>query len=218
MDYLDIKYNLEEKPLTSYPNKFGIYNLKRFSLDGKKLLEIGCGRGEFSNSFHKLGVKLYAIDINDNSKINLDDGINFEKCDIENNKLPFDNNFFDAIYSKSVLEHLKNADNFFKETKRVLKKDGLLITYTPDWETQFKNFYDDETHVKPYTTISLKQTHLKHGYNFLFTEKFYQLPITWKYPIVKLFCKLIALMTPIRSKNKFLRFSKELMILSVGKK
>ena len=133
-------------------------------------------------------------------------------------KFPIDDNSIDVVISISTFEHVDFFWLTFLEILRVLKKDGLLITYTPDWETQFKNFYDDETHVKPYTTISLKQTHLKHGYNFLFTEKFYQLPITWKYPIVKLFCKLIALMTPIRSKNKFLRFSKELMILSVGKK
>ncbi len=218
MDYLETNYNSDEKPLTNYPNKFTFYNLNRFSLKGKKMLEIGSGRGDFSNNFHKLGVKIYSIDINIRSKEYLNSEIYFNKCDIENEKLPFEKEFFDVIYSKSVLEHLVKSDNFFKEAKRVLKKNGLLITYTPDWETQFKNFYDDETHVKPYTLISLKQAHLKHGFNFLSGEKFYQLPITWKYPIIKQFCKLLSLITPIRSKNKFLRFSKELMILTVGKK
>lgn len=217
MDYLDIKYNNTDKPITNYPKKFAIYNFDRFDLNNKKVLEIGSGRGEFSNNFFNLGVNLYATDINDKSKKYLHEKIIFKKCNLENDKLPFKDNFFDVVYSKSVIEHINNPLNFFLESKRVLKKGGLLITYTPDWESQYKNFFDDTTHIKPYTIISIKQAYLNYGYNFLYSEKFYQLPILWKFPFLKFFCKLISFFTPIRSKIKFLRFSKELMILSVGK-
>ena len=218
MDYLDIKYNDVEKPITKYPSKFAKYNLDRFNLKNKKVLEIGSGRGEFANEFSNLGINLYAVDINENSKKYLNDGIIFHRCNLEYDKLPYEDNFFDVVYSKSVLEHLNNSKSFFLESKRVLKKSGLLITYTPDWESQYKNFYDDTTHIKPYTIISIKQAYLNHGYNFLSAEKFYQLPIIWKFPIIKYFCRLISFFIPIRSNFKFLRFSKELMILAVGKK
>lgn len=218
MDYLDIKYNNIEKPITNYPLKFAKYNFDRFNLKNKKVLEIGSGRGEFANEFSNLGINLYAVDMNENSKKCLKESIIFQKCNLENDKLPFEDNFFDVIYSKSVLEHLRNSESFFLESKRVLKKNGLLITYTPDWESQFKNFYDDTTHIKPYTLVSIKQAYLNYGYNFLSAEKFYQLPIIWKFPIIKYFCNLISFFIPIRSKFKFLRFSKELMILAIGKK
>ena len=218
MDYLDIKYNNEDKPITNYPKKFAKYNFSRFNLKDKKVLEIGSGRGEFSNNFFNLGVNLYTIDINDNSKKYLNKDIVFEKCNLEIEKLPFEDDLFDVVYSKSVLEHLIKPENFFVESKRVLKKDGLLIIYTPDWESQYKIFFDDTTHIKPYSIISIKQAYLNYGYNFLFTEKFYQLPIIWKFPFLKFFCKLLSFVTPIRSKIKFLRFSREVMILAVGKK
>lgn len=218
MDYLDIKYNNEEKPITNYPKEFAKYNFNRFNLKDKKVLEIGSGRGDFSNNFSNLGVKLYTIDINENSKKYLNKDIVFKKCNVEIEKLPFEDNLFDVVYSKSVIEHLINPKNFFVENKRVLKKDGLLITYTPDWESQYKNFFDDTTHIKPYSIISIKQAYLNYGYNFLLAEKFYQLPIIWKFPFFKFFCKILSFFIPIRSKIKFLRFSKELMILAVGKK
>ena len=51
-------------------------------LKGKKVLEIGCGRGDVSNGFYKLGVDLHAVDIDDYSKKFLDP-IKFEKCNLE---------------------------------------------------------------------------------------------------------------------------------------
>ena len=55
MDYLNIKYNNIEKPITNYPLKFAEYNFDRFNLKNKKVLEIGSGRGEFANEFSNLG-------------------------------------------------------------------------------------------------------------------------------------------------------------------
>jgi hypothetical protein len=59
-------------------------------------------------------------------------------------------------------------------------------------------------------------------------EYFYQLPIVWKYPKIKIICKLISFLNlsyrPFEevkypeSINTFLRFSQEVMLLYVGKK
>ena len=40
MDYLDIKYNTKDKPITDYPKKFANYNFVRFNLENKKILGI----------------------------------------------------------------------------------------------------------------------------------------------------------------------------------
>ena len=42
-----------------------------------------------------------------------------------------------------------------KESWRVLKPGGRLIALTPDWKSQMKTFYNDYTHVRPYTVDSL---------------------------------------------------------------
>ena len=80
------------------------------------------------------------------------------------------------------------------------------------------NFYDDVTHLRPFSKISLLNSHKLFAFKDCYVEKFYQLPIVWKFPYLKYLCNFIALFVPIRSKIKFLRFSKELMLLSVAKK
>ena len=51
-------------------------------------------------------------------------------CNMDTDKIPYPNNYFDEIYCKSVIEHIKNLDNFEKECFRVLKPNGKLIIIT----------------------------------------------------------------------------------------
>ena len=57
---------------------------------------------------------------------------------------------------KSFVEHFYQPEYLFIEMSRVLKENGFLITLTPDWEDNFKMFYDDFTHKRPFTITSLK--------------------------------------------------------------
>ncbi len=217
-DYLSVLYNQQKKPLTNYPAKFANYNIKRFNLKNKIFLEIGCGRGDFVNEFSKQGVICYGTDILPSAKNFLDDSVNFSKHDISKEKLPFEDNFFDAIYTKSLIEHISNHKFFFNECRRVLKPNGILINYTPDWETQYLNFYDDITHIKPFSKITLENCYKMYGFETCQVEKFYQLPFVWKFPFIKFFLNILSIFIPIRSKFKLLRFSKELMLLGFAKK
>ena len=83
--------------------------------------------------------------------------LDIEDLDFEKNKFNFEDNKFDLIISLAVLEHLKNPDLFLKESMRVLKEGSLLFLSTPNWKYSKNNFFDDVTHVKPYTPESLKQ-------------------------------------------------------------
>ena len=103
----------KKKPITKYPYEFTNYNIKRFNLKNKKLLEIGCGRGDFINEFSKQNVKCFATDMLASAKNFLTDKVDFKQHDINNNKLPYDDNFFDAIYTKSLIEHLYDHEFFF---------------------------------------------------------------------------------------------------------
>lgn len=217
-DYLSVFYNNQKKPLTNYPAKFAEYNINRFNLKNKIFLEIGCGRGDFINEFSKKNVTCYATDKLESAKNKLNQNIIFSKHDVSNEKLPFNDNFFDAIYTKSLIEHIDNHEFFFNECKRVLKPDGILINYTPDWESQYLNFYDDLTHIKPFSKVTLENCYKMYGFENCKVEKFYQLPFVWKYPFIKYLLKIFSFFIPIRSKIKFLRFSKELMLLGFASK
>lgn len=54
-----------------------------------------------------------------------------------NKKLPFDDESFGCVFGLSVLEHILNPCHFLLESKRVLKKDGVLVLLTPNISTFF---------------------------------------------------------------------------------
>lgn len=217
-NYLSVVYNSKSHPYSDYPSKlcsylFQIFNLKK----GMKMLEPGCGRGEFLNNFKNLGLDVVGLDVSEES---LDYGNDFEVkiCNVEKEKLPFDDDTFDVIYSKSFIEHLYHPENYLEEAYRVLKHGGILITLVPDWESNFKTYFDDFTHRSPFTHVSLKDAYLMNGFKNVKVFKFRQLPIIWKFPFLNYLSMVISPFVPIRSKIKFLRWSKELMLIGSGEK
>jgi SAM-dependent methyltransferase len=59
-----------------------------------------------------------------------------------------------------VVEHLTKPRDAIDELKRVLKKNGFLIGETPHWVSAITpvgyNFYDDETHIRPYSVQGIR--------------------------------------------------------------
>ena len=93
-------------PLTAYPSKLINYLIKRYELKKKsKILEIGCGRGEFLNEFIKQGIQGFGAAISNYAQSFCPDA-KITTIDLENERLPYDDNEFDIIYSKSFIEHL----------------------------------------------------------------------------------------------------------------
>lgn len=215
-NYLSVVYDEKSHPYSDYPQKlcaylFQLYGLKK----GMKMLEPGCGRGEFLGNFKDMGLDVVGVDISP-EVANFNNGLNVEICDVENDKLPFDDNVFDVIYSKSFVEHLYYPERYLEEAYRVLKPGGLLITLVPDWESNYKTYFDDFTHRTPFTDVSLKDAHEMYGFSNVNVFKFRQLPIVWKYPKLNYLCAAISPFIPVRVKNKFFRWSRELMLVGSG--
>jgi len=61
--YLDVVYNKNTRPITDYPSQLCGYLFDRFSMKkGDRLLDIGCGRGDFTKGFKDLGLEISGID------------------------------------------------------------------------------------------------------------------------------------------------------------
>lgn len=219
-DYLKTIYNQDTRPVNSYPGKLAKYIVSSFKLKpNDKFLEPGFGRGEFLNEFSNLGLDCYGIDISHNAgylsekKIKIKNGIN-----VEQDVWPFPDNYFDCIYSKSLMEHLQDPQKYLNEAKRVLKPGGKILCFIPDWEANYKIYYDDHTHVKPFTRVSLRDILKMTDYKSIKVYRFRQLPITWKYPFINIICYIISFFIPHRSNIKFFRWSKELMLIGYAEK
>jgi hypothetical protein len=98
------------------------------------------------------------------------------------------------------------------------RERGRLILMVPDWETQCRIFYDDPTHIHPYTKTSVERLLKMQGYTDISSEQFCQLPSVWKHPYLMNVVELLKLFGPVKKicKNKTLRFSRELMVLGTG--
>lgn len=213
-NYIDVVYDEKSIPLTSYPDKLTKYLYKKYEMhSGMKLLEAGCGRGEFLNGFIKCGVKGYGLDQYDNAVENCPNA-EIKISNLERNKLPYPNNFFDVVFTKSVIEHLYYPERLITEIYRVLKPGGLIITMCPDWKYNYKIYYEDYTHRTPFTDISLRDIKLIHGFERISVLKFRQLPILWKLKFLILFSELTRIFSPNALKKfKWVKFSKEIMLL-----
>jgi len=217
-NYLSIVYDEKSHPYSDYPKKLCAYLFQSFGFkEGMRMLEPGCGRGEFLKNFKDLGLDVVGVDASPEA-IAFVDGLDIKLCDIENEKLPFDDNTFDVIYSKSFIEHLYYPEKYLEEAYRVLKPNGMLLTLVPDWESNYKTYFDDFTHRTPFTKMALTDAYKMYGFKEVRAFKFRQLPIVWKYPLMNYFCAFISPFIPVRTQNKFFRWSRELMLVGIGKK
>lgn len=218
MNYIKTIYNEQDRPITTYPDKLAQYLFHMFDMnENMQFLEAGCGRGDFLKGFQKLGINVQGMDISEEA-IELNPKIDIAIADIEKDGLPYADNTFDVVYSKSLLEHFYHPEIYIKEAYRILKPGGLLLTLVPDWEVNYKTYFDDYTHRTPFTKISLNDIYKIHGFCDVNVIKFRQLPIVWKYPILNYFCAMISPFIPVRTKNKFLFWSRELMLIGAGYK
>jgi len=220
--YVEIEYDVTKRPLTDYPRQLALYLFDRYELRGKKLLEVGVGRGEVLLELAKLGVECTCVD-QDPSAIEM----LLERCRTRGLKinciladaempLPIPENFYDVIYTKSFLEHLHDPVTFLVDTKTALVSTGFFLMLIPDWESQHTTYFDDITHKTPFTTETIRQAYLLAGLQNIEVEKFRQLPATWKYPILNFLASLISPLIRPRTKSKTLRWSRELMLLATA--
>lgn len=212
MSYLNTMYNEEARPITDYPNQLVLHLRKRFNLSGH-VLDAGCGRGDFAMAFLQRGLTVTSIDGESHPG-------GLQGIDFDNSAFPSEDQTFDVVFSKSVIEHLSNPEHYLAECLRVLKPGGRLIILTPDWLSQHEIFYDDPTHRRPYTTRTIENALKIAGFQNVEAERFHQLPLVWEYPILKSLCWILRKFIPVRwkLKTRFIRWSIELMVLGTGVK
>lgn len=112
--------------------------MKESKAEKKRILNLGCGDESYGTDF----VDLYST---------RPDVITVK---IDEEKLPFKDNSFDEVYSRNVLEHVKNVGFVFSEIKRVLKPKGKLLLVTDNasyylyhiWKGYSAHYYNYKRH------------------------------------------------------------------------
>ena len=217
-NYIETVYSEQVRPYTPYPPKLCRHLFERYELySGQKLLDVGCGRGEFLKGFKDLGMEASGLDISESAK-KYNPGIDIRVADVEKEKLPYPDGYFDVVFSKSNIEHLRDPERFMTQARRILKNGGKLIVLTPDWEEVYRTFYEDYTHRTPFTVTSLTDIMTMFEFKDIEVVKFRQLPLVWKFPALKVFCPILSFFYPWLKSQKAVRFSKEIMLLGYCRK
>ena len=117
-------------------------------LDGSTFLDLGSGDQFLRHAVE--GTRYMPLDIDD--------------MDFESEVLPVADDSVDILFSLAVVEHINNIDHFMSECFRVLKPNGIIYLSTPNFRYCFRDFYNDPTHVRPFTDVSLRKTVEYYGF------------------------------------------------------
>jgi len=152
----------------SLRNKYTI--VKKYS-NGKALLDIGCGTGEFLNYCRKMNFSTTGIEPNEKARnfAGEEFGLTiFDETGLNN----FSPAAFDVITMWHVLEHVHKLNERIQRIYQLLKPGGTLIIAVPDsdsWDAvKYKNFwaaYDLPRHLYHFTQDSLKKLVNKNGFS-----------------------------------------------------
>ena len=142
------------------------------------VVDVGCGQGDFLTQAKELRINAEGIDDKEFWVTRcVKKGLKAKKGSIF--EIPYDDNSVDGVFLQSVLEHTDPVKSM-KEISRVIKNEGIVAISCP---TPEKHFWDDPTHVRPYTIKSLSTLFEMFGFkvthkNYVFVELL-GMTVTW---------------------------------------
>lgn len=128
-------YSRVDDRLVSISDRMIHSRLAWIPFDSKnRVLDVACGVSGLSKTFSN---NVYGIEMNRKAVMFVrKKGIRAKQGDVER-KWDYPNRYFDIVYANHIIEHLQNPDHLIAESKRVLKKGGLLIVGTPNLASWF---------------------------------------------------------------------------------
>jgi 2-polyprenyl-3-methyl-5-hydroxy-6-metoxy-1,4-benzoquinol methylase len=111
------------------------------SVEGKRVLEVACGRGGFAKLLASRGAVMFGADFSETalriaqSKVpaNRERAVHIGLAQADAQQLPYADESFDIVVSCETIEHLPDPGSALKELARVCRTGGLLYLTTPNY-------------------------------------------------------------------------------------
>ena len=166
ISHTDSQRNLFEKVyhlVRSISLKKKLKLINSCTLESKKLLDVGCGTGDFLKTALENDWTVSGIEPNEQAREIANKKTNNSVFETEQLS-KFEALSFDVITLWHVLEHLPNLENHIKVFKKLLKTNGTLIIAVPNYKSydakhykQFWAAYDVPRHLWHFNKTSISK-------------------------------------------------------------
>jgi len=99
-------------------------------VEGKSVLEVGCGAGRFTELMLAAGARVFACDLSsavDANYLNCNRAGDYFVCQADVRSLPAERNAFDFVMCLGVIQHTPNSEETIAGLTRYLKPGGTLV-------------------------------------------------------------------------------------------
>ena len=170
-------------------------------IEGKRVLDVGCGFGRESIMFAQRGAIVHAVDLSEESISRASElaqriGVNvtFQVGNID--LIDYDEDYFDVIFNRAILHHLPDPTETLLKLSCFIRPDGLLIAQEPRLENPFarvgRRFFN------PSTTT---EHPFKHGeLESIFAKAFDKVSVKYFFVLAPL-CFAFGFIRPLRSRK-----------------
>lgn len=146
--------------------------LQRFIIsENSSVLDIGCGYGDFINLIQ--AKRKFAIDLNPSSVDFIDtENVVFQSQSVLD-EFKLENSSLDVIFASNLFEHFDDIQLsiLIDNVKQKLKSGGKIILIQPNIRYAYKEYWDDYTHKKAFSDVSLADFLESEGFKVVNVQK-----------------------------------------------
>ncbi len=146
----------------------------KFHLTGKKIIEIGCGKGEYMSYMEKTGAMVYGLE-------HLQDSVNKGRAEgheifqgfLENEEYQIPLAPYDGFYIMNFLEHIPNPGDFLRGIINNLGDGAVGIVEVPNFDMMLKkSLYSEfiQDHLSYFTEDTVRNLLERNGFQVLNCE------------------------------------------------
>jgi len=150
--------------------QFGNF-VKKYSLKGKKVIEIGCGCGEYLSIMQQFGGEVYGLEQSRESvKQCVKNGLRVAQGFVDSSMYKLDYAPFDAFYILNFLEHLPDPNSTLRGIYHNLTDDAVGLVEVPNFNMILRNKLFSEfigDHLFYFTKETLSTTLSLNGFEII---------------------------------------------------
>ena len=159
------------KEMREFRKNFFLKWIRKYRLQGKKILEIGCGAGEYISIMQEIGANVYGIE-HLASSVDKDilNGYKVFNAFIESEEFQIPKAPYDAFYILNFLEHIPCPGEFLRGIANNLSNGAVGIIEVPNMDMILKrHLYSEliQDHLLYFTADTLKLLLSMNGFEIL---------------------------------------------------